>query len=374
MVPFLRPRRKFRIIAPRVGSLTLVLCGCLALRAYQQPVAPVAPPESPSPGAQGTPSTQTVKLPTATAEASIVVLHDGQEVVLRNIDPIASNKSRPDDIVRFEVIRGITSDGAVVIPEHAIAVGKVLSAEHAKMFHHGAKLAVSIESVQLTNGECARLRAVKSRKERNFGWQDVGAAAAIAATLYYMPLAPVYLLSKGDEVNIPPGTRFTAFVDADVTLDRASLGAAAPTPEVKSDVATIFIYRGNQDKAPGTVLPVSCGRVYLAGLTDEVYIRFNVAPGRYWFYANVPEAKLSASQQQAQMVALDAIAGNNYYLEVAFVPAKWKTLTSTIRQTDESVGAEEVFKAALRESTSLPQSGSKEFAKLSAKPKGVKSN
>ena len=153
--------------------------------------------------------------PSALPQTPAIVLPDGQEVVLRSIDPIASNKSQPGEVVTFEVIRAISSDGLVVIPEHAVAVGRVLSAEHAGLAHHGGKLVVAIASVQLANGDYARLRAVESRKERNFGWRDVGGATLIAATIYYMPLAPVYLLAKGDDVNIPPGTRFTAYLDAD---------------------------------------------------------------------------------------------------------------------------------------------------------------
>ena len=175
-------------------------------------------------------------------------------------------------------------------------------------------------------------------------------------------------------MNIQPGTRFTAYVDRDVKIDRVSAEAASPPPEVKHVGASVFIYRGNQDKAPGTALPVSCGRFSLGGLTDSTFVKLDVAPGRYWFYTNVPATKLSASQQQNQMVALDVAGGKTYYLEVAFGQGKWKTLTPTIRQANELVGSEEVFKAEAGANAVLPATGTKEFANLSAKPKGVKSN
>lgn len=44
-----------------------------------------------------------------------------------------------------------------------------MTAVQAKMADQGAHLSVAIESVQLANGDYARLRAVESRKERNFG-------------------------------------------------------------------------------------------------------------------------------------------------------------------------------------------------------------
>jgi len=356
----------------RLQIVALLLCGCLPEYPYQQPVTPATPPENPWAVARDKQTTPAENPARPIAPVSSVVLRDGQEVVLRNADPIASNKSQSGEVVQFEVIRDVTSDGVVVIPEHAIAVGKILTAEHAKLVHHGGRLSVAIESVQLANGDYARLRAVESRNERNFGWRDVGAATAIAATLYYMPLAPVYLLAKGDEVDIPPGSRFTAYVDGDVTLDRAGLETAASMPEVNRDVATFFIYRGNQDKAPGVALPVSCGKLYLGELTDSTYVKLDVPAGRYWFYTSVPATKLSASQQKTQMIALNLVAREKYYLEVAYVSGSWKTLTSTIRQADESAGAEEVFKAQSRGSALLPAKGTREFAQLSAKPKGVK--
>jgi hypothetical protein len=45
-------------------------------------------------------------------------------------------------------------------------------------------------------------------------------------------------------------------------------------------------------------------------------------------------------------------------------------MTSTIRQADESVAAEEVFKVQSHANAVLPAKGTKEFSKLSAKPKG----
>jgi hypothetical protein len=47
-------------------------------------------------------------------------------------------------------------------------------------------------------------------------------------------------------------------------------------------------------------------------------------------------------------------------------------MISTIRQADESVGVEEVFKAQSRANVVLPENGTNEFVGLSAKPKGVK--
>ena len=302
---------------------------------------------------------------------STVTLHDGQEVVLRNIDSVSSNHSKPGEIVQFEVIRDVSSDGVVVIPEHGIAVGRVVNAEHANFAHHGGKLAVQIESVQLTNGDYARLRAVDSRKERNFGWRDVGAATAIAATIYYMPLAPVYLMAKGEEVSIPEGSRFIAYVDGDVQMGRSSLEVPT-TPESNARTATIVVFRGNHDREAGIEQPVSCGRALVGWLTDTTYIQFAVTPGQYWLYAFPPDVKLTPAQQVSRMVQLNAEAGKSYYLEVTVVRGKWGVNVATLQIASQADGEEAVFDAVSR--TQLPQSQTLSNAKLKALPKGVKSN
>lgn len=307
-----------------------------------------------------------------TNSASGVTLHDGQEVVLRNIDPISSDHSKPGDVVQFEVIRAVTGDDLVVIPEHAIAAGKVVKAEHAGFVHHGGKLAVEIQSVQLTNGDYARLRAVESRKERNFGWQDVGAATLIAATIYYMPLAPVYLVAKGEDVDLPAGTRITAFVDGDVKVDRSSLEAVVTIPETKPNLATIIVFRGNHDQQPNVEQPVSCGKVLVASLSGTTYVQFDVMPGQFWVYAYAPGIKLATAQQAGRMVALHAEGGKTYYLEVAVVRGKWGVSVPTLQTADQAVGEDAVFNAV--SGTQLPPTQTLNNAQFAARPKGVKPN
>ncbi|HVO64408.1 MAG TPA: hypothetical protein VMT53_26040 [Terriglobales bacterium] len=330
----------------RLAAAAFVFCTCFVAQAYQEPAS------------------------SPTTLLSQVTLHDGQEIVLRNIDPISSNHSKAGDVVQFEVIRDLSDDGLVVVPEHAIAVGKIVSAEHAKLAHHGGKLAVAIQSVQLTNGDYAALRAVESRKERNFGWQNVGAATLIAATIYYLPMAPVYLMAKGEDVNIPAGSRFTAFVDGDVKVDRSSLEAIVTIPEANPNVAKIIVFRGNHDQQPGVEQSISCGKVLVGALTDTTYVQFAVAPGRYWVYAFPPGIKLSSVQQMSLMVELTAEAGKTYYLEVELVRRKWGVNVPILQPADETAGAEAVFTATSGKHLSPVETLSN--AQLGARPKGVK--
>lgn len=356
---------------PRLQAAILLLCSVLTARGYQQAVAPTTPAEGPLLATQTTQAENPAGRP---APDSTVVLRDGQAVVLRNLEQISSKKAQAGEPVKFEVIRAISSEGVIVIPEHAVATGKVLSAEHAKLVHHGGKLSVAIESVQLANGQQARLRAVQSRKERDFGWRDVAATTAIAATIYYLPLAPVYVLAKGDQASMPAGTRVTAYLDGDLAVSRASLEAAGPPPEANPEVATIYIFRGNQDKAPSIEEPVSCGRVAVGTFSGSQYMKFEVTPGRYWCYSQLPAAKLSSAQQAGQLVEINAVAGQSYYLQAALVPVKYGITKPTLQTVDESIGAEEVFKAGSRANTLIQETGTNHPAAISATPKGVKAN
>jgi len=295
-------------------------------------------------------------------------------VVLRNLDPITSARAKVGDQVRFEVIRAISSDGLVVIPDGSIATGTVQSVGKAGLAHHGGHLSVTVDSLQLPGGQTIQLRAVQSRKERNFGWRDVAGATVIAATISYMPLAPVYLLAKGDQASMPAGTRFTAYLDGDLAISRAGLPATGSPPGPNPDVATIFIFRGNQDKAPELQQPVSCGRVPLGTLSGSQYMKFEVTPGRYWCYSQFHTTKLSAAQQATQLVEIHAAAGQSYYLEVALVSVKHGITRPTLQKVDESFGAEEVFKAESHADTSIPATGTKHPAAISAAPRGVKAN
>jgi hypothetical protein len=357
----------------RLPFVFLFLCACLTALAYQEPE--TASP--PNPVSQSRPSTP---IPPSTASSDSetqlppVVLRDGQEIVLRNLDPVTSAKAKVGDPVRFEIIRAISSEGVVVIPDGTIAAGTVQSVGKAGLAHHGGHLSMTIDTLKLPNRREVRLRAVESRKERNFGWRDVGGATVIAATIYYAPLVPVYLLAKGDQASIPAGTRFTACLDGDLTLDRAGLEAAGPPPGPNPDVATIFIFRGNQDKVPELEQPVSCGRVPVGRFSGSQYMKFELAPGRYWCYSQFHTTKLSSVQQATQLVEIDAAAGRSYYLEVALVRAKHGIVKPTLQKVDESFGAEEVFNAGSRANTFIPETGANHPAGISARPKGVKAD
>ena len=101
--------------------------------------------------------------------------------------------------------------------------------------------------------------------------------------------------------------------DIPSSSDQATQAAPASAP-VASD--TITLHDG-EPVVLRNLDPITSAK---AKTGDQV--KFEVAPGRYWISTTTPGTKLSASQQDNQMVVLDAVAGTQHYVEVAFQPAR----------------------------------------------------
>jgi hypothetical protein len=98
------------------------------------------------------------------------------------------------------------------------------------------KLDVSIDSVQLANGEKATLRAVK--ESQGGSHTGIMAGGMVATSLIVWPAAPVFLLMHGKDVTIPKGTEVTAYVSGDVKLDPAKFQPAPLVPAAPPVPAT----------------------------------------------------------------------------------------------------------------------------------------
>jgi hypothetical protein len=136
--------------------------------------------------------------------------------------------------VDFEVAEEVSVNRIVVIPKDSRASGTVITAHKKRRMGRAGKLDVSIDGVQLADGERATLRAVKEGQ----GGSHTGimAGGMVATSLIVWPVAPVFLLMHGKDVTIPKGTEVTAYISGDVKLDLAKfepaplVPAAAPIP------------------------------------------------------------------------------------------------------------------------------------------------
>ena len=188
--------------------VSLIVVCCMLSTALAQSSSP------PPPSSQNQPANAQ---PTAPSKGS--VLEDGTAVTLRLGRSLSSADAHAGDRVDFEVAQEVSVNRIVVIPKDSPASGTVITAQKKRRMGRAGKLDVSIESVQLADGEKATLRAVK--ESQGGSHTGIMAGGMVATSLIVWPAAPVFLLMHGKDVTIPKGTEVTAYISGDVKLDLA---------------------------------------------------------------------------------------------------------------------------------------------------------
>ena len=150
-------------------------------------------------------------------------LQDGTPVKLRSTRNLSSADAKVGEMVDFEVLEDVKIGETVIIPRAGIAWATITEAQPKRRMGRGGKLNVNIDSVRLTSGEKAALRAVKDTQ----GGGHVGAmtGAIVATSIIFFPAAPLFLFIKGKDITIPKGTEITAYVNGDTELNPAKFAA-----------------------------------------------------------------------------------------------------------------------------------------------------
>jgi hypothetical protein len=141
---------------------------------------------------------------------------------------LSSADAQAGDRVDFEVAEEVSVNRIVVIPKDSPASGTVITAHKKRRMGRAGKLDVTIDSVQLVDGEKATLRAVK--ESQGGSHTGIMAGGMVATSLIVWPAAPVFLLMHGKDVTIPKGTEVTAYISGDVKLDPAKFQPAPLVP------------------------------------------------------------------------------------------------------------------------------------------------
>jgi hypothetical protein len=160
----------------------------------------------------------------AAAPAAPLVLSDGTPVKLKLGRDLSSATEKIDALVDFEVLEEVKVNDVVVIERGGLALGRVTLAQPRRRMGRTGKLEITIEKVQLADGQKAPMRASQTAPEGS----RVGrvAMATAAAGVLFFPAAPFFLLIKGRDLVIPKGTLVTAYLNGDQQLDPARF---APT-------------------------------------------------------------------------------------------------------------------------------------------------
>src|ERR1700683_2698500 len=161
-------------------------------------------------------------------------LEDGTPIKLRIAQTVSSADAHVNDRVEFEVLEEVRISGVLIIPKGGIALGTVTEAQPKRRMARGGKLEIVMDSVRLTDGEKAALRATKGG---NGGGHTGAMTAGIVATaLVCLVCAPLFLLMHGKDITIPKGAEVPTFVDGNMPLDLAKFqDAASPSPQVQSN-------------------------------------------------------------------------------------------------------------------------------------------
>lgn len=247
-----------------------------------------------------------------------LTLHDGEPVLLRIAQTLSSETAQIGQEVRFTAAKPVKIGDLLVLPKGAVATGKVAAVEKRRRKGRGGKLSICIESVQLLTGASARLRAVDTRA--NGTSKDMVTDMA-AWTIYTAglgaPLVPFLLLEHGHAMVIPEGTRFTAFMDGDVSLNRDAVIRSQPAIDLPNpDFATVYLYRAPKGDFHIVNPPITCGETLVGIFGPGQLQELHLPPGKYWFHAGPQTGKVLVKSRKDDLFPQSFEAGRIYYLEV----------------------------------------------------------
>ena len=245
------------------------------------------------------PTSEAQASPTANTDSSMK-LEDSTPVMLRTKQDLSSAKAKVGDRVPFRVIKDVRVANLIVIPRGADAWGLVTSVQPKRRKGRPGGLDIAIQSVQLLTGENAPLRAEQQSQGQS---RDVtiGPRDIIESSVFFgvpIPFMLVSMLEKGGDAHLPVGTKFTAYLNGDVVLDRIALELIQLAPVQRKGPATVTIFR--PDVTAGRHPSVYCGKVAFAELPPSAYLKIQLPPGKYFFRSSdeqIVEARLEEGQE-----------------------------------------------------------------------------
>jgi hypothetical protein len=140
----------------------------------------------------------------AGAQTSEVTLPDGLEFEVVTTEEITSKTATEGDPLTFKVAEDVKVNGQVVIAKDTIVKGSVSNAEKSGRMGKSGKLGIRVESTTTTDGQKLRLRASKGKT----GDDKTGTVIALSVLV-----SPLFLLKKGKDAKIKPGTKLKVFSD-----------------------------------------------------------------------------------------------------------------------------------------------------------------
>lgn len=146
----------------------------------------------------------------APPEPAGTIIKEGTPIILKTEEEMISGRIPKDTVIHFRVDKDVIgSEGQVIIPYDAIGYGKVLESRSHGMFGRPGKLNFALESVTAADGTSVPLRAIRDATAN-----DAGALVVVGALF----LSVLFVFFCGNNIEIPKGTLFTAYVNHDTLI------------------------------------------------------------------------------------------------------------------------------------------------------------
>jgi hypothetical protein len=293
---------------------------------------------------------------TAVPPIPLMKLADATPVLLRTKEELSSGTAKVGDRVPFRVTEDVKAGDLVVIRRGAEAWGVVTAVQAKRRKGRAGSLDVAIQSVELLNGAAAPLRAEQHAK-------GVGNSAEMGLGMAYLgmtglglPLVPFLLLEKGKDALLPAGTKFTAYMNGEVPVDRTAFEKVQPSIAQPSGPATVTIFRGRPPRAIAYQPSVYCGKMALARLSIDHYLKIQLPPGKYSFRSN-----------DDQVVELNLEGGQEVYVQMQMI-FHGLSVKGHLTHVSNSEGADELSGLSELSSSDFTKVSEAQLAELQAVP------
>jgi hypothetical protein len=146
----------------------------------------------------------------------LLLMKSGTPVELRLDQTISSAHARKGDSLDFEVVKDVIIRGFTVIRSGSRAKGTVTGVNGKRLLGLGGNVIVELNSAELTTGQNVALVLRRNFKGRSRPLR-MGLEMAITGAIYW-PVAPAFLLSRGQDRTVLKGTDVTAYTQVDTFL------------------------------------------------------------------------------------------------------------------------------------------------------------
>lgn len=158
-----------------------------------------------------------------------LIIPEGTAVHLRLTQTISSLHTHVGDPLDFIVDKDVQVGGYTVIPAGSRAQGSVLGVNGRRILGIGGKVVFGLDSIALASGEIVGVSARRVVKGSSHTRRMIAAMAATA--LFYLPAAPVFLLTRGGTSTVLKDTQITAQIDCGASVSAAGLPRAGQDVE-----------------------------------------------------------------------------------------------------------------------------------------------